>query len=141
MELVQTCTRTWWWCVSMIGARFAVFARPARVLPSPSQATRNLSFPEVFSGARHVVVSSCCFTELVRVGLNVLLKNNPYKQVCARTYVSWACIAHDLQCLCVWGACCPLLAKQLVIFLFLGFHPAAEPVVTTCCSLVWYGLV
>ena len=36
MELVQTCTRTWWWCVSMFGARFAVFARPARVLPIPS---------------------------------------------------------------------------------------------------------
>ena len=43
MELVQTCTRTWRWCVSMSGARFAVFARCARVLPSPSQATRTLS--------------------------------------------------------------------------------------------------
>ena len=31
----------------MSGARFAVFARRARVLPSPSQATRNLSFLEV----------------------------------------------------------------------------------------------
>ena len=31
----------------MFGARFAVFARRARVLPSPSQATRNLSFLEV----------------------------------------------------------------------------------------------
>ena len=28
----------------MFGARFAVFARRARVLPIPSQATRNLSF-------------------------------------------------------------------------------------------------
>ena len=46
----------------MYGARFAVFARPARVLPSPSQATRNVSFLEMFSGADHVVVSSCCFT-------------------------------------------------------------------------------
>ena len=35
----------------MIDARFAVFVRPARVLPSPSQATRNLSFLEVFTGA------------------------------------------------------------------------------------------
>ena len=35
----------------MIGARFAVFARPARVLPSPSQATRNLSFLEVSAAA------------------------------------------------------------------------------------------
>ena len=31
----------------MCGARFAVFARRARVLPSPSQTTRNLSFLEV----------------------------------------------------------------------------------------------
>ena len=31
----------------MFGARFAVFARRARVLPSRSQATRNLSFLEV----------------------------------------------------------------------------------------------
>ena len=31
----------------MFAARFAVFARPARVLPIPSQATRNLSFLEV----------------------------------------------------------------------------------------------
>ena len=25
MEIVQTCTVTWQWCMSMIGARFAVF--------------------------------------------------------------------------------------------------------------------
>ena len=35
----------------MFGARFAVFARRARVLPSPSQATRNLSFLEVSAAA------------------------------------------------------------------------------------------
>ena len=61
----------------MNGARFAVFVRRARVLPSPSQATRNLSFPEVFSGARHVVVSSRCFTGLVRVGVYLPLNGNP----------------------------------------------------------------
>ena len=60
----------------MYGARFAVFSRRARVLPSPSQATRNLSFLEVFTGARHVVVSSCCFTGLVRVGVNFPLNGN-----------------------------------------------------------------
>ena len=65
----------------MFGDKFAVFARRARVLPSPSQATRNLSFLEVFSGARHVVVSSCCFTGLVRVGVNV-----PLKGTCANVY-------------------------------------------------------
>ena len=59
METLQTCTRTWWWCVSMNGARFAVFARRARVLPSPSQATRNLSFLEVSAAP-----SRCCFKSL-----------------------------------------------------------------------------
>ena len=33
----------------MFAARFAVFVGRARVLPSPSQATRNLSFLEVSS--------------------------------------------------------------------------------------------
>ena len=44
MEIVQTCTSTRWWCMSMFGARFAVFVRRARVLPGPCHATRNLSF-------------------------------------------------------------------------------------------------
>ena len=35
----------------MFAARFPVFVRPGRVLPVPSQATRNLSFLEVFTGA------------------------------------------------------------------------------------------
>ena len=60
----------------MCGARFAVIARRARVLPSPSQATRNLSFLEVFTDGRHVVVSSRCFTGLVRVGVNFPLNGN-----------------------------------------------------------------
>ena len=60
----------------MIGARFAVFARPARVLPSPSQATRNLSFLEVSPAADHVVVSSRCCTGLVGVGLKFPLNGN-----------------------------------------------------------------
>ena len=42
----------------MYGARFAVFARQARVLPSRSQATRNLSF---------LVVSSAPITLLFQV--------------------------------------------------------------------------
>jgi hypothetical protein len=31
MEIVQTGTGTWRWCMGMFGARFAVFVRPARV--------------------------------------------------------------------------------------------------------------
>ena len=42
-------------------------------------------------------------------------ENKPCKQVRARTPVSRACTAHGLQCLCVRGACCPSLPKQLVI--------------------------
>ena len=76
MEILQTCTRTWWWCVSMFGARFAVFARRARVLPIPSQATRNLFVFLRFQRRRHVGVTSCCFTGLVRVGLNFPLNGN-----------------------------------------------------------------
>ena len=44
MEIVQTGMDTWPWCMGMIGARFAVFVRRARVLPGPCYATRNLSF-------------------------------------------------------------------------------------------------
>ena len=65
----------------MFGARFAVFARRARVLPSPSQATRNLSFLEVSPAADHVVVSSRCCTGLVRVGLNF-----PLNETCTNVY-------------------------------------------------------
>ena len=37
MEIVQTGIDTWPWCMSMIGARFAVFVRRAQVLPGPCQ--------------------------------------------------------------------------------------------------------
>jgi hypothetical protein len=61
--------------MSMFGARFAVFVRRAGVLLSPCRATRNLSFWR-FHRHRHPVVSTCCFTGLVRVGLNRLLNGN-----------------------------------------------------------------
>ena len=54
----------------MFDARFAVFVRRARVLPSPCPATRNLSFLEV-SPAPSLGGSSCCFTGLVRVGVKI----------------------------------------------------------------------
>ena len=40
-------------------------------------------------------------------------ENKPCKQVCARTPVSRACLAHGLQCLRVRGACCPSLPMQV----------------------------
>ena len=57
MEIVQTGMNAWPWCMSMFGARFAVFVRRARVLPSPCPATRNLSFLR-FHRHRHPVVST-----------------------------------------------------------------------------------
>ena len=80
-ELVQTCTRTWWWCVSMFGARFAVFARRARVLPSRSQATRNLSFLVVSPAPITLLFQVGWCTGLVRVGLNF-----PLNGTCANVY-------------------------------------------------------
>ena len=87
----------------MYVARFAVFARRARVLPSPSQATRNLSFLEVFTGARHVVVSSCCFTGLVRVGLNFPL-NGKRANVYAHVVVVREHVCRTLCSVCKTGA-------------------------------------
>ena len=52
--------------MGMFGARFAVFVRRARVLPGPCPATRNLSFLR-FHRRRHFVVSTRCFTGLLRV--------------------------------------------------------------------------
>ena len=70
MEIVQTGMDTWPWCMGMFGARFAVFMRRARVLPSPCCATRNLSFLRSHRHC-HPVVSTCGFTELVRVGVKI----------------------------------------------------------------------
>ena len=54
----------------MFGARFAVFVRRARVLPTPCPATRNLSFLR-FHRHRHPVVSTRCFSGMVRVGMKI----------------------------------------------------------------------
>ena len=70
MEIVQTGTVTWSWRVGMFGARFAVFVRRARVLPTPCPATRNLSKLR-FHRRRHTGVSSRCFTGMVRVGVKI----------------------------------------------------------------------
>ena len=61
--------------MGMFGARFAVFVRRARVLPSPCPATRNLSFVEVSPAP-----SPCCFNSLcigmVRVGVKISRDGN-----------------------------------------------------------------
>ena len=68
MEIVQTSTGTFVRCMSMFGARIAVFVRRARVLPTPVYATRNLSFLR-FHRRRHPVVSTSL--GLVRVGVKI----------------------------------------------------------------------
>ena len=103
METLQTCTRTWWWCVSMNGARFAVFARRARVLPITSQATRNLFGSCGFTGGRHVGVTSCCFTGLVRVGLRFPL-NGTCTNVYAHVVVVRERVWRTLCSVCKTGA-------------------------------------
>jgi hypothetical protein len=55
---------------NMFDALFAVFVRRVRVLPVPCHATRNLSFLR-FHRRRDTVVSTRCFTELVRVGVKI----------------------------------------------------------------------
>ena len=87
-----------------------------------------LSFAEVST-----VTVICCFQLVVH--WNVLgwyecsTDNKPRKQVCARTCVSWACMSHGVQCLCVRGACCPSLLKQLIILSFVE----VSTVTVICC--------
>ena len=72
---LETGTDTW-----REGTRFAAFVRRTRVLFSPSHATRNLSFLRF-----HSVVSTYCFTGLVRVGVKIPQdgnRANGYRYVC-----------------------------------------------------------
>ena len=111
----QTCTVTWRWCMGMFGARFAVFVRRARVLPTPCHATRNLSFWR-FHRHRHPVVSTRCFTGTGTGWCENSTRWKSYKLVQARGGGAWACLTHGLQCLCDGRACCPPRAMQLVCF-------------------------
>ena len=133
-QTVPTSTRTYLCVMGVCGARSAVFVCTGRVLSITSQATRNLFVLEVSTGT-----VTCCFnslfTGLVPCWFECSTQNKPYQQVCARTRVSCACVTHGLQCLCVRGACCSSLPKQLVIFSFLRFPPAPRLVVSTRCSL------
>jgi hypothetical protein len=120
MEIVQTCTGTWRWCVGMFGARIAVFVRRARVLPSPCPATRNLSFWR-FHQHGHPVVSTRCFTGTDTGWCENSTSWKSCKRVRTRGGGAWACLAHALQCLCDGRACCLARALQLVICRSGGF--------------------
>ena len=81
MEIVQTGTSTWRWCMSMFGARFAVFVRRARVLPSPCPATRNLCVLEVSPAP-----SPCCFNSLIHWAGTGWCENSTRWKSCNRAW-------------------------------------------------------
>ena len=135
MEIVQTYTVTWRRCMGMFGARFAVFVRRARVLPSPRRATRNLSFLR-FHRRRHPVVSTSCPTGTGTGRCENSTRWKPCKHVRPLGGGAWACLTHALQCLCDGRTCCPPRALQLVICVFWRFHRHRHPVVSTLCAVV-----
>ena len=100
-----------------VGARFAVFVRRARVLPSPCHATRNLSFLR-FHQHRHPVVSTRNFYWDSTGWCENSTRWKSYKHARARMCGARACLARGLQCLCDGRACCPPRAMQLVICWF-----------------------
>ena len=116
----------------MFGARFAVFVRRARVLPTPVYATRNLLVLEVSPAP-----APCCFNSLFQWNGTGRCENSTRwksrKRVRARGRGARACLAHGLQCLCDGRACCPPRALQLVICWFWRFHRHRHPVVSTRC--------
>ena len=88
--------------MGMFGARFAVFVRRARVLPSPCPATRNLSFLR-FHRHRLTVVSTRYFTGLVRVGVKIPHdgnRANKHRHVAVAHEHVW----HTLCSVCATGA-------------------------------------
>ena len=100
--------------MGMFGARFAVFVRRARVLPTQCPATRNLSFLR-FHRRRHPVVSTRCFTVLVRVGTKIPQagnRANRYEHVVVVREHVW----RTLCSVCATGA---RVAQPLLLVLFL----------------------
>ena len=77
-----------------------MFVRTARVLPSRSQATRNLSFFEVFSVAVTLLFQVVVSPGLARVGLNFTLN-----ETCTNVYAHVVVVrVHVWRTLCSVGA-------------------------------------
>jgi hypothetical protein len=135
MEIVQTSTSTWPWCMGMFGARFAVFVRQVRVLPSPCPATRNLSFLRVHLH-RRPVVSTRCFNGMVRVGVKIPQdgnRANRYRHVAVARGHVWRTVCG----VCAKGFNQPPFPRNSPNFCTSGFlfqHMAAEtaPKVKQC---------
>ena len=141
MEIVQTRTSTWPWCMSMFGARFAVFVRRARVLPTPCPATRNLSFLR-FHRHRHPVVSTRCFTWR----WYGLVRKFHMMEIVQTGTGTWR------WCISLFGARFAVFIRRARVLLspcpatrnlsFLRFHRRRHPVVSTrCFTWKWHGMV
>ena len=119
----------------MFGARFAVFVRRARVLPTPCHATRNLSFLR-FHRHCHPVVSSCCFTGFLQVGVKIPQDGNR-ANVHGHVAMVHEHVWRTLCSVCATGA---RVARPVRNLSFWRFHRHRHPVVSTRCAL-GYGLV
>ena len=119
-------TVTWRWCMGMFGARFAVFVRRARVLPSPCLATRNLSFLR-FHRRRHPVVSSRCSSGLVRVGVKIPQDGNR-ANVYSHVSVVHGHVWRTVCSVCATGA---RVAQPMRNLSFLRCHRHRHPFVAT----------
>ena len=101
MEIVQTSTDTWPWCIGMFDARFAVFVRRVRVLPTPCPATRNLCVLEVCYRCSPAP-SPCCFHSLFHWNGTGWCENSTlwklHKRVRARGRGAPACLWHCKVC-------------------------------------------
>ena len=94
----------------MFGARFAVFSRRARVLPSPSQATRNLSFLVVSPAPVTLLFQLVVLLGLVRVGLKF-----PLDETCTDMYAHVVVVReHVWRTLCSVCATCARVAQSLL---------------------------
>ena len=115
----------------MFDACVAVFVRRARVLPTPCPATRNLSFLR-FHRRRHPVVSSCCFTGMVRVGAKIPQDGNR-ANVYRYVYMVHEHVWRTVCSVCATGARVPGPCPATRNLSFLRFHRHRHPVVSSCC--------
>ena len=68
-----------------------------------------------FTGAVTLLFQLVVQLDWQRLVWNFSSMKTAHRHVLVRGDATWTCLAHALQCLCVWGVCCPTLATQLVI--------------------------
>jgi len=118
METLQTGTRTWAWYMGMVGACFAVFVPPTRILPGPFHATRN------FRLWGSTGTGNLLFTGLVWVGLKFSLNGN---RTSGYGHVAVVC-EHVYRMLCSVFAMFARFIHPLSVTFFLWISPTVS-----CC--------